>query len=114
MIREAMSGDVELVADLIRRSFADVAVRFGITADSCPTHPSNCTPAWIAEGMGKGARYFVLEDGGRACGCVAMEPGGVGQDAGDGCLNGAVRLAGPDRQYGRGRRRYAHRQSHQT
>jgi len=73
VIREATGDDVPLVARLIRDSFRDVAERFGLTRESCPTHPSHCTDEWITSAMAKGVRYALLEAGKDPCGCVAME-----------------------------------------
>ena len=41
--------------------------------ETCPTHPSNCTTAWIEAALEKGVSYYIAEEGGKACGCVAME-----------------------------------------
>ncbi len=75
-IRDAISQDDELLARIIRESFRDVAERFGLTPENCPTHPSNCTPQWIASEMAKGVAYYVVEEGGTPCGCVALERAG--------------------------------------
>jgi N-acetylglutamate synthase-like GNAT family acetyltransferase len=73
VIRQATQDDVPLLAEVIRAAFRDVADRFGLTAETCPAHPSNCATAWIEKGLDKGARYYIGEEGGRACGCVALE-----------------------------------------
>ena len=73
MIREATDSDVRLLVDLIRRSFRDVADRFRLTAENCPSHPSNCTRDWIVSAMANGVRFFILEVDETACGCVALE-----------------------------------------
>jgi N-acetylglutamate synthase-like GNAT family acetyltransferase len=75
-IREASSGDIPLLAALIRDSFRDVAVRFALTPENCPTHPSCCDEEWVEAAMGKGTRFFLLEDGESACGCAALEQAG--------------------------------------
>lgn len=72
-IRPATAGDEPLLAELISRAFADVARRFGLTPQNCPKHPSNCTQDWINGDQQRGAVYYVLELGGKAAGCVAME-----------------------------------------
>ena len=72
-IRDAVQDDAALLAGVIRDSFRDVADRFRLTADTCPTHPSNCTEQWIETEFEKGVRYFVLDNGTRPCGCVALE-----------------------------------------
>ncbi|MBN1889574.1 MAG: GNAT family N-acetyltransferase [Thermoflexales bacterium] len=75
-IRDATANDAELLASLIRVAFRDVAERFTLTPSNCPTHPSNCTVEWIEAGLEKGLRYYVLEEGENACGCVALEQAG--------------------------------------
>ena len=72
-IRKAAAADVPVVAEFIRRSFRDVAERFGLTPENCPTHPSNCTDAWVESALRKGVTYYVLEHDGQPCGTVAME-----------------------------------------
>jgi GNAT superfamily N-acetyltransferase len=73
VIREASREDAPLLARLIRDSFRDVAQRFNLTADNCPTHPSNCKSEWIETDFAQGTRYFILESSGEPCGCVALE-----------------------------------------
>ena len=72
-IRRAAIEDADLLARIIRESFAGPAKEFGLTPANAPTHPSNCTPEWIERDFGKGVRYFILEDDRLPCGCVAME-----------------------------------------
>jgi N-acetylglutamate synthase-like GNAT family acetyltransferase len=76
-IRDATIDDVPMLARLIRDSFRDVARRFGLTPENCPTHPSNCTEDWVTSQINKGARFYVLEDHGRPCGCVGIEQAGA-------------------------------------
>ena len=73
VIAEAAETDADLLASLIREAFADVAVRFGLTPENSPTHPSNCTSDWIRAAFAKGIRHFVLETPGGPAGCVALE-----------------------------------------
>jgi len=72
-IRQARSEDSETLVKLIRTGFRDVAERFGLTKENCPTHPSNCTLDWVKADQSKGVKYFVLEQDGRPVGCVAVE-----------------------------------------
>lgn len=72
-IRNALPSDLFILADIIRNSFKDVAIRFGLTEENCPKHPSNCTPYWIRDAFAKGVFYFILEQDGTPCGCVALE-----------------------------------------
>jgi GNAT superfamily N-acetyltransferase len=79
VIREATQTDAELLASIISKAFTDVAVRFGLTPESAPRHPSNCTPDWILAAFAKGIRHFLLETPEGAAGCVALERADNGQ-----------------------------------
>jgi N-acetylglutamate synthase-like GNAT family acetyltransferase len=72
-IRKATFADVDVLTSLIRRAFRDVADRFALTAENCPTHPSNCEPEWIERDLSRGVSYLVLSAQGAPCGCVAIE-----------------------------------------
>lgn len=72
-IRPAVQEDSELIARLIRESFCDVADKFNLSVENCPTHPAFCSSEWIDRAMGKEVRFFVLERDGTPGGCVAME-----------------------------------------
>jgi GNAT superfamily N-acetyltransferase len=72
-IRKCTSEDINVLAATIRGSFRDVAERFGLTAENCPRHASNCSADWIEKDMDRGVTYFVLESEGRAVGSVALE-----------------------------------------
>jgi len=48
VIRDTTEKDAAVVADIIRRSFAEVAMHFSLTSENCPTHPSNCTPDGVS------------------------------------------------------------------
>jgi diamine N-acetyltransferase len=72
-IKDANESDIPVLVDIIRNSFRDVAVRFGLTEQNCPKHPSNCTSQWIETAFQKGVRYFILECRTFPCGCVALE-----------------------------------------
>jgi len=72
-ITDATEADAELIASIVRASFADVAARFGLTPENSPTHPSNCAPEWIRAAFAKGVRYYVLQTPQEPAGCVALE-----------------------------------------
>lgn len=72
-IQRARPNEVSLLSELIRRSFRDVAERFGLTAQNCPKHPSNCTDGWVQDDFARGATYYVLQADGCPTGCVALE-----------------------------------------
>lgn len=86
MIREATRADAPLLVGLIRRSFRDVAERFGLTAENCPSHPAYITQDDIREGFEKGGRFWIAEADGQPCGCVGMVPNPAG-------VHSLVRLA---------------------
>jgi ribosomal protein S18 acetylase RimI-like enzyme len=72
-IRACTRVDIGILAETIRGSFRDVAERFGLTAENCPRHASNCTADWIEKDIDRGVTYFVLESEGRVAGSVALE-----------------------------------------
>lgn len=72
-IRKANSADITLLSSIIRKSFRDVAVKFGLTRENCPKHPSNCTENWITNDFARGVIYYLLERNGLPVGCVAIE-----------------------------------------
>ena len=72
-LRKANSNDAQLLCGLIRNSFRDVAVKFELTPENCPTHPSNCREDWIIKDFERGTIYYLLERSGLPVGCVAIE-----------------------------------------
>ena len=72
-IRQANTEDIPIVTEVIRKANQVVAERFDLTPDNAPKHPSHCTEKWIQEAFEKGISYYVLEDDGHVCGCVALE-----------------------------------------
>lgn len=75
-IREAILNDVPLITSIVRRSFADVAERLGLTEENTPRHPAYMTEGRIREAMEGGVRFFILENGDEAVGAVAVEDSG--------------------------------------
>ncbi len=73
MIRKATDTDREILADLIRRSFRDVAERFTLTEQNCPKHPSNCTTTWIDTDLSRGVHYFLATVNDQPVGCIGVE-----------------------------------------
>jgi GNAT superfamily N-acetyltransferase len=73
IITEATETEADLLACLIREAFADIAVRFGLTPENAPRHPSNCTPDWVRSAFAKGIRHFLLTTAEGPAGCVALE-----------------------------------------
>ena len=72
-IRSIRDNENTTVADVLRRSFVDVAQRFALTEGNCGKNPAFCTEERVIEERAKGAEFYLLEDGGQICGCVAME-----------------------------------------
>jgi N-acetylglutamate synthase-like GNAT family acetyltransferase len=73
-IRICTKEDAQVLEETIRRSFQDVADRFGLTQKNAPRHPSNCTVDWIRKDMERGVTYFAIENKNHVVGCVALEP----------------------------------------
>lgn len=72
-IRICTKEDARVLAETIRRSFRDVAERFGLTQENAPRHPSNCTVDWIRKDMERGVNYFAIENRDCIIGCVALK-----------------------------------------
>jgi N-acetylglutamate synthase-like GNAT family acetyltransferase len=72
-IRICTKEDRQVLAETIRRSFQDVAERFGLTQENAPRHPSNCMVDWIQKDMERGITYFAIENKNHVVGCVALE-----------------------------------------
>ena len=72
-IRTCTKEDIRVLVITIRKSFQDIAERFGLTHENAPHHPSNCTMGWIEKDMGRGVSYFVMEKENSVLGCVALE-----------------------------------------
>ena len=72
-IRACTQKDIGILVETIRRSFQDVALRFDLTQENAPRHPSNCTDDWIQKDMERGIMYFVIENENLVLGCVAFE-----------------------------------------
>jgi GNAT superfamily N-acetyltransferase len=70
--RLADRGDAQRVAEVISRSFADVAERFDLNHDNCPAHASFITDADVRRGMELGTTFLLAFSKGRACGCVGF------------------------------------------
>lgn len=77
-IRVCTNQDSQVLAETIRKSFQDVAERFGLTRENAPRHPSNCTADWIREHLQRGLTYFAIENNSHVVGCVALERANTG------------------------------------
>ena len=77
IIRDANNADKDILIALIRDSFRDVAEKFGLTDENCPKFPAFNAKERIEGDFEKGLRFYILEEDGRACGCIALEKAGA-------------------------------------
>ncbi len=73
LIRKGGKEDIDILAEIIRDAFQDVADRFGLNEQNMSTHPSNCRTEWLMREMNRGVVFYVLEAQGEPAGCVALE-----------------------------------------
>ena len=73
IIRDAKKGDKDILVALLLDSFRDVAGKFALTVDNCPNFAGFNAKERVEADFEKGLRYFILEEDGAACGCVALE-----------------------------------------
>jgi len=76
IIKEASKTDIPVLLGILRKSFAGVAKRFNLTVDNCPKNLAFCTEQRIKDDFDRGLNYYILEDDGQSCGCVALEKAG--------------------------------------
>lgn len=72
-IRPANAHDTQTVVNLLRRACVTVAQRFGLTQENCPKSPAFYTEDRVEADLERGVQYYLLEDDGEVCGCVALE-----------------------------------------
>jgi len=77
-LREAGRQDAPLLLGLIQESFETLYRRVGLTPANFSRHAAHMGPEWVLEQMDTGNRFFILEDSGLACGCVALRPADAG------------------------------------
>ena len=73
VIREVGEGEAEVMTELICLAYSDVAEQFGLSAETCPSHPAFTTVDDQRRAMAKGVRYFLLGDDDGPAGCVALD-----------------------------------------
>lgn len=76
IIRETSRNEVSTLVDMLRRSFAGVAERFNLTIENCPKNLAFCTEQRIQDDLKRGLKYYILEEHGLPCACVALEKAG--------------------------------------
>jgi len=77
-IREAGRQDAPLLLGLIQESFETLYRRVGLTPANFSRHAAHMGADWVLEQMDTGNRFFILEDSGLACGCVALRTADAG------------------------------------
>jgi N-acetylglutamate synthase-like GNAT family acetyltransferase len=73
IIRQANNNDIDTLVNILRSSFSDVAERFKLTLENCPKNPAFCTRERVKTDFDRGLIYYILENEGQPCGCVAIE-----------------------------------------
>jgi N-acetylglutamate synthase-like GNAT family acetyltransferase len=53
-----------------------VGEKFALTVENCPNFAGFNAKERVVSDFEKGLRYYILEEGGQVCGCVAMEKAG--------------------------------------
>lgn len=72
IVRSAAVQEAGRIADLIALSFRDVATRFALDSDNCPSHPSLITRDRVEHGMALGTTFLLAFRGTSLCGCVGL------------------------------------------
>lgn len=72
-LRKAQRSDIDEITRVIRRAYSTVARDYGLDAENCPKHPSNCAVDWVEGDFDRGVHYFVIESGRELVGCMALE-----------------------------------------
>ena len=69
----ASTEDAKAIAEIVSLSNKDVAVKFGITKENNPKHPSFYDEVWALSDFERGEAYFLYKLDGVNVGCVAFE-----------------------------------------
>ncbi len=69
----ATKKDANILAKLISTAYQDVAIKYNLTVENCPKHPSNCSTEWIISDYERKIEYYILNFNTQPIGCVAME-----------------------------------------
>jgi len=69
----ASTEDAKAIAEIVSLSNKDVAVKFGITKENNPKHPSFYDEAWTLADFERGEAYFLYKINDENAGCVAFE-----------------------------------------
>ena len=72
-IRKASKAESPLLTSIIRQSFKDVAEKFNLTPENCPTHGSFVSEEKIQREFEKNAEFYIIKFQHIDCGCVELE-----------------------------------------
>lgn len=73
-IQRASAADADRLARLIAASFADVARRFHLDRNNCPSHPSLITREQIERSYRLGTDFLLAFAADRVVGCIGVRP----------------------------------------
>ena len=76
IIRDVKKADKDVLVALLLDSFRDVGEKFALTVENCPNFAGFNAKERVEADFEKGLRYYILEEEGKACGCVALEKAG--------------------------------------
>lgn len=76
IIRNAKKADQDVLVALLLDSFRDVGEKFALTVDNCPNFAGFNAKERVEADFEKRLRYYILEENGDVCGCVALEKAG--------------------------------------
>ena len=77
IIRKATKAYKSVLVKLLRESFRDVAEKFALTIENCPNFAGFNAKERVEGDFEKGLKYYILEENGKACGCIALEKAGL-------------------------------------
>lgn len=72
-ITKATGNQGKLIAAIVSESNRDVAIKFNLTLENNPGHPSFYTESWVQSDLQRGEKYFLYQQNDAFMGCVAFE-----------------------------------------
>ncbi|MBQ2774932.1 MAG: GNAT family N-acetyltransferase [Clostridia bacterium] len=78
MIKPVTDNDIDSCVQLIRKAFADIAEKFSITPENCPSNPAFITADKLFDISKNGGEMFVYVYDGTPVGFMAILPKGKG------------------------------------
>lgn len=72
-IEDGKISDIELINSIIVKANRPIAIKFSITSENGPSHPSNCKVSWIKENMLKRERYKLCYHNDVVIGTAALK-----------------------------------------